>query len=280
MNRAIDTGVTLIDTENGSASGASETLFGGFLRERHDEFSLATKVGSPTGDPWSRLAPRTIRQELTGSLQRLRTNDLNPCYLHRPDRDVPLAETHGTLAELQAGDFHRARGCSYVPLFELARMRCIAAANEWKPILISQPLYDVLSRRIEDAYIEATTALKISNNVFKSLAGGGCFLQAATDKVGSRMRISALSMHNFVSSVRAATSAILSGLPLMTFGGSQAKPTYRGDSSVFDSFAVSPTWRQFSWAHPAPVSSTRTVSTLSGARHHRTSVTPAMRFAF
>lgn len=172
LNRAIDTGVTLIDTANGYASGASETLLGEFLRGRRDEVSLASKVGSPTGYPGTRLDPRTIRQELTGSLQRLRTNYLDLYYLHRPDRDVPLAETLGTLAELQTEGLIRATGCSNFPSFELARMHCIAAANEWEPILISQPLYNVLSRRIEDEYVEATTALGISNIVYNPLAGG------------------------------------------------------------------------------------------------------------
>jgi len=106
IHRALDIGVTLIDTAEVYGPFVNESLVGQAISGRRAEVVLATKFGliSHTGgDPGTPdSSPRSIRTALEGSIQRLGVDYIDLYYQHRVDPKVPIEETVGTLAELVA----------------------------------------------------------------------------------------------------------------------------------------------------------------------------------
>lgn len=104
IHRAIDLGVTLIDTAEIYGPFTNEELVGRALRGRRDEVVLATKFGLVShegGELWSvDSSPANIRLAVEGSLNRLATDHIDLYYQHRVDPKTPIEETVGTLAEL------------------------------------------------------------------------------------------------------------------------------------------------------------------------------------
>lgn len=172
LDEAIARGVTLIDTANVYQSGLSEEFLGRLLAGRRDRILLASKVGSPTPNTAPPLRPDRMREELLGSLQRLRTDRLDVFYLHRPDRTTPLEESLGALQSFIDEGLVRSAAVSNYAAWHLATMRAITERHGWDPIRISQPMYNLLARRLEDEYGECTSELGIANIVYNPLAGG------------------------------------------------------------------------------------------------------------
>jgi len=107
IHRALDLGVTLIDTAEVYGPFTNEELVGRALKGRRDEAVLATKFGfiSHTGEREpGRLdsSPANIRAAVEGSLQRLDTDRIDLYYQHRVDPDTPIEDVVGALAELVA----------------------------------------------------------------------------------------------------------------------------------------------------------------------------------
>jgi aryl-alcohol dehydrogenase-like predicted oxidoreductase len=106
IQRALDLGVTHIDTAEIYGPYANEELVGRAIKGRRDEIVLATKFGfvSHAGDGPGVLdsSPANIRTAIEGSLQRLDTGHVDLYYQHRVDPNTPIEETVGTLAELVA----------------------------------------------------------------------------------------------------------------------------------------------------------------------------------
>jgi aryl-alcohol dehydrogenase-like predicted oxidoreductase len=104
IHRAIDLGVTLIDTAEIYGPYTNEELVGRALKGRRDDVVLATKFGmiSHGGDGPGHLdsTPANIRTAVEGSLQRLGTDRVDLYYQHRVDPNTPIEETVGALAEL------------------------------------------------------------------------------------------------------------------------------------------------------------------------------------
>jgi aryl-alcohol dehydrogenase-like predicted oxidoreductase len=104
IHRAIDLGVTLIDTAEIYGPYTNEELVGQALKGRRDDVVLATKFGmvSHGGDGPGHLdsTPANIRTAVEGSLQRLGTDRIDLYYQHRVDPNTPIEDTIGALAEL------------------------------------------------------------------------------------------------------------------------------------------------------------------------------------
>ena len=104
IHRALELGVTLIDTAEIYGPFTNEELVGQAIRGRRDQVVLATKFGlvSHRGDGPGNLdsSPANIRTALEGSLQRLGVDHIDLYYQHRVDPKVPIEETVSTLAEL------------------------------------------------------------------------------------------------------------------------------------------------------------------------------------
>jgi aryl-alcohol dehydrogenase-like predicted oxidoreductase len=104
IHRAIEVGVTLIDTAEIYGPYTNEELVGRALKGRRDDVVLATKFGmvSHGGDGPGHLdsSPANIRTAVEGSLQRLGTDRIDLYYQHRVDPNTPIEDTVGALAEL------------------------------------------------------------------------------------------------------------------------------------------------------------------------------------
>jgi len=130
IHRAIDLGVTLLDTADVYGPFTNEDLVGRALEGRRDEVVLATKVGlvvGPNGGyPLANDArPEHVRSAIDASLRRLRTDVIDLYQLHRIDPAVPLEESWGVMAELVQAGKARALGLSEANVDELERARAI-----------------------------------------------------------------------------------------------------------------------------------------------------------
>jgi aryl-alcohol dehydrogenase-like predicted oxidoreductase len=130
IHRALDLGVTLLDTADVYGPFTNEELIGRALRGHRQRAVLATKtglvVGPNGGYPLEKDArPEHIREAADGSLRRLGTDVIDLYQLHRVDPNVPLEETWGTMAELVTSGKVRALGMSEATVEELERAHAI-----------------------------------------------------------------------------------------------------------------------------------------------------------
>ncbi len=130
IRRALELGVTMLDTADVYGPFVNEELVGLALEGRRDEAVVATKVGlvvGPNGGyPLLRDArPERIADEIHGSLRRLGTDAVDLYYLHRVDEKVPLEESWGAMASLAQAGLVRAMGLSEVGVDELERAHAI-----------------------------------------------------------------------------------------------------------------------------------------------------------
>jgi aryl-alcohol dehydrogenase-like predicted oxidoreductase len=128
VRRAVDLGVTLIDTADVSGPFTNEVLVGRALAPIRDRVVLATKVGLVTDVSGSMRrdgSPGHVRAGCDASLQRLATDRIDLYQLHRVDPEVPLEDTWGAMAELVAAGKVGAIGLSEVSVDELERAQAI-----------------------------------------------------------------------------------------------------------------------------------------------------------
>jgi aryl-alcohol dehydrogenase-like predicted oxidoreductase len=173
LRQAVDAGALMVDTANVYEAGGSEALLGEVLGDVRDQVVLATKVGIPTsqGDR-SPLAPHRIREELAGSLRRLRTDHVDLYYLHQPDRTTPFEESLSALAALIDEGKVGAWGVSNFAAWQICELRHVAHGLSMPPPLCAQQQYNLVSRRIEDEYTEFARTAGVGTVVYNPLAGG------------------------------------------------------------------------------------------------------------
>jgi pyridoxine 4-dehydrogenase len=129
LRRAVDLGVTFIDTADSYGPGVSEELIAEALAPYRNGLVIATKGGLTRPGPgdWRRDArPEHLRAACEASLKRLRVNRIDLYQLHSPDPRVPLEESIGALVDLQREGKIRYVGVSNVDAFELAAARRVA----------------------------------------------------------------------------------------------------------------------------------------------------------
>ena len=144
IHRALDLGVTLIDTAEIYGPYTNEELVGRAIRDRRDQVVLATKFGlvdHAGGGPWNvNSSPANVRAAVEGSLTRLGTDHIDLCYQHRVDRNVPVEETIGALADLISEGKIRHIGLSE------AWVTTIRRAHAVHPITALQSEYSLWTR--------------------------------------------------------------------------------------------------------------------------------------
>jgi aryl-alcohol dehydrogenase-like predicted oxidoreductase len=130
LDAALDVGIDFLDTADVYGGGGSETFLGRVLEGRRDRVRLATKFGMPMGEDGAGGAhPTYVKGALADSLRRLRTDHVDLYQLHRPDPNVPIADTLGALAELVEAGMVREIGCSNFSAAQLEEAESIAAAG-------------------------------------------------------------------------------------------------------------------------------------------------------
>jgi aryl-alcohol dehydrogenase-like predicted oxidoreductase len=155
IHRALDLGMTLIDTSDMYGIGENERLVGRALRGRRESAVLSSKTGivRRADDPAFRAVdgrPEYVRAACDASLGRLGVDHLDLYYVHRVDPKVPIEETVGALAELVAAGKVRAIGLSEAAPETLRRAAAVA------PIAALQSEYSLFTRDIEGNDVRAT----------------------------------------------------------------------------------------------------------------------------
>jgi aryl-alcohol dehydrogenase-like predicted oxidoreductase len=152
IRRALQLGVTLLDTADVYGPFTNEELVGRALEGVRDEAVLATKCGIVIDDATSYTVhrngrPEHVRTAVDASLRRLQTDRIDLYQLHRVDEDVPLEETWGAMSELVDAGKVLAIGLSEVSVAELERAQAIhpvASVQSELSLWTREPLDDVL----------------------------------------------------------------------------------------------------------------------------------------
>ncbi|OBH50269.1 aldo/keto reductase [Mycobacterium sp. E2479] len=168
VHRAIDLGVTLIDTAEVYGPYVNEELLARALRGRRDQVVLATKFGliSHTGREGLDSSPANIRIAVDGSLQRLATDHIDLYYQHRRDRQTPIEDTIGALADLVAAGKIRHIGLSEVGVETIRRAHAV------HPITAVQSEYSLWTRDQEDQILPTLRALGVGFVAYSPLGRG------------------------------------------------------------------------------------------------------------
>ncbi|MFD3505682.1 aldo/keto reductase [Streptomyces sp. NPDC058678] len=146
LRRAVELGVTLIDTADAYGPYVNENLIAEALHPYADDLLIATKGANtrPGPDQWVPDGrPKYLRQCVEGSLQRLKLERIDLYQLHRIDPRVPLAEQVGALAQLRDEGKIRHVGLSEVTVEELVE------AQQYVPIVSVQNLFNLAERKSE-----------------------------------------------------------------------------------------------------------------------------------
>jgi aryl-alcohol dehydrogenase-like predicted oxidoreductase len=177
INRALDLGVTLIDTADTYGAGHNEVLVGRAITHRRDEVQLATKFGidrsGGDGHRVYRGEHDYVKRACEASLLRLGVDVIDLYYLHRPPQTAEIDETVGAMAELVAEGKVRYLGLSECST-DLLRRACAV-----HPITAMQSEYSVWTRDVEDGVIGAMRELGVGFVPYSPLGRG--FLTATVD---------------------------------------------------------------------------------------------------
>ncbi|GHH84150.1 aldo/keto reductase [Kitasatospora indigofera] len=169
IHRALDLGVTLVDTAEVYGPRVNEELVGRALKGRRDQVVLATKFGliSHTGRTGpTDSSPANIRAAVEGSLTRLGTDRIDLYYQHRVDPGTPIEETVGALAELVTEGKIRHIGLSE------AGPGTIRRAHAVHPVTAVQSEYSLFTRDPEARVLPVLRELNIGFVPFSPLGRG------------------------------------------------------------------------------------------------------------
>ena len=170
IHRAIELGITFLDTADMYGPFSNERLMGKVIRGKRDRVVLATKFGNVRGEDGSFLGvsgkPDYVRKACEGSLRRLETDHIDLYYQHRVDSEVPIEETVGAMADLVKEGKVR-----YLGLSEAAP-RTIRRAHKVHPISALQTEYSLWSRDVEEEILPTVRELGIGFVAYSPLGRG------------------------------------------------------------------------------------------------------------
>lgn len=170
VHRAIDKGVTLIDTADMYAAGANEELVGRALKGRRGEVVLVTKFGQTWGPDKKPTGvngrPDYVKAACDASLKRLGTDHIDLYFQHRVDPQVPVDETFGAMGELvKAGKVRYLGICEAAPA-------TVEKAHKSHPIIAVQTEYSLWSREPEAEIIPTCRRLGLGYIAYSPLGRG------------------------------------------------------------------------------------------------------------
>lgn len=174
VDACLDRGVNFFDTANVYNRGASETILGRAIRGRRGKMIIASKVRGWMGDGPDEqgLSRAAIRRGIDATLQRLQTDYLDLYYLHQPDYAVPIEETLDAMDELVREGKVRYPASSNYSGWQVCQMLWIAEKKGYRPATVTQPMYNLIARGIEQEYLPMARELGVATVVYNPLAGG------------------------------------------------------------------------------------------------------------
>jgi aryl-alcohol dehydrogenase-like predicted oxidoreductase len=170
----LDQGVNFFDTANIYNAGASETILGQALKGRRDRVILASKVAAKMGPgpDEAGLSRAAIFRAVEESLRRLQTDYLDIYYLHWPDYAVPIEASLEAMGELMRQGKVRHAAASNFASWQVSRMLGLADRRNVPPIAVTQSMYNVLARGIEQEFLPMCREFGLGTVVYNPLAGG------------------------------------------------------------------------------------------------------------
>ncbi len=170
IHRALDLGVTFLDTADMYGPFVNEELVGRAIAGRRDEVQLATKFGNERLPDGTRVgingSPAYVRAACDASLQRIGVDHVDLYYQHRVDRSVPIEETVGAMSELVTAGKVRHLGLSE------ASAATIRRADATHPITALQTEYSLFTRDLEDEILPTARELGIGLVPYSPLGRG------------------------------------------------------------------------------------------------------------
>ncbi len=166
LHRALDLGITFLDTANAYGAGRNEELLGSVLPARRSEFVLASKFGIVRHADGTRGVdgrPEQVALRCEESLRRLKTDHLDLYYLHRLDPKVPIEDTVGAMAKLVSAGKVRHLGLSEISAQTLRRAHAV------HPITAVQSEYSLWTRDPEAHVLPACRELGVGFVPFSPL---------------------------------------------------------------------------------------------------------------
>jgi len=170
IHRALDLGVTFLDTADMYGPFTNERLVGRAVRGRRDDVQLATKFGNERAEDGTRLGingrPEYVRAACDASLQRLGVEHIDLYYQHRVDKTVPIEETVGAMKELVEAGKVRYLGLSEVSPETLRRAHAV------HPISAVQVEYSLFSRDPENGLLDTCRDLGVATVAYSPYGRG------------------------------------------------------------------------------------------------------------
>ncbi len=170
IHRALDLGVTFLDTADMYGPFTNEQLVGKAIHDRREEVQLATKFGNERRPDGTRVGvngkPEYVRAACDASLQRLGVDHIDLYYQHRVDKTVPIEETVGAMAELVEAGKVRHLGLSE------ASAANIRKAHATHPVTALQTEYSLFTRDLEDEILPTIRELGIGLVPYSPLGRG------------------------------------------------------------------------------------------------------------
>lgn len=170
INRAMDLGVTFLDTADMYGVGRNEELVGKAVKGKRNSVVLATKFGNVRGPEGQMLGingrPDYVKSACDASLLRLGVDHIDLYYQHRVDPNTPIEETVGAMADLVAAGKIR-----YIGLSE-AGPATIRRAHAIHPVTALQTEYSLWSREVEDEILPLVRELGIGFVPYSPLGRG------------------------------------------------------------------------------------------------------------
>ena len=170
IHRALELGITFLDTADMYGPFKNERLVGDAIRDRRDKFVLATKFGNERGEDGSFLGvngkPEYVRKACDASLARLGVDHIDLYYQHRVDKTVPIEDTVGAMSELVKAGKVRFLGLSE------ASPKTIRRAHQVHPISALQTEYSVFERHVEKEILPTVRELGIGFVPYSPLGRG------------------------------------------------------------------------------------------------------------
>jgi len=169
VDAALDAGIDFLDTADLYGDTKSEELLGRVLRGRRDRVVLATKFGMALDEQRKGARPAYVRQACDASLRRLATDHIDLYQLHRPDPEVPIADTLGALDELVRAGKVREIGCSNFSAAQLDEAQAAAPGARFASV---QNEYSIVQREPEQEVLAACARLGLAFLPYFPLASG------------------------------------------------------------------------------------------------------------
>jgi len=170
IHRALELGITFLDTADVYGPYTNESLVGNAIRDRRDQVMLATKFGNVRGSDgsWQGIngRPEYVRSACDASLARLGVATIDLYYQHRVDRTVPIEATVGAMAELVRQGKVRYLGLSEASPATLRRAHAV------HPISALQTEYSLWSRDPEDEILATCRELGVGFVAYSPLGRG------------------------------------------------------------------------------------------------------------